>query len=256
MNDPTESFRLDEKVVIVTGASSGLGARFARVCDAAGANVVVAARRVERLDALVAELTDALAVAADFSTDEAAPAVVEASLDRYGAIDVVVNNAGINRVVSAVDDTPEGFRHELQVDLVGPYDLASRCARWMIENGRPGSIVNIASVLATVAGGPIHLPGYAAAKGGLAMLTKELASQWARKGIRVNAIGPGWFRSEMTQDTMFDDGPGAEWVKRMAPMGRGGDEHELDGALLFLASDASSYMTGQTLFVDGGWTIV
>ena len=256
MNDPTKSFRLDDKVVIVTGASSGLGARFARVCDAAGAKVVVTARRSERLDSLVAELSDAMAVTADVATDDAAPAVVDAALTHFGAIDVVVNNAGISRVVSAVDDDPDGFRRELQIDLVSPYDLASRSARWMIDQNRPGSIVNIASVIATVAGGPIHLPGYSAAKGGLSNLTKELASQWARYGIRVNAIGPGWFLSEMTQDTMFADERGASFVKRGAPMGRAGEEHELDGALLYLASDASSYVTGQTLFVDGGWTIV
>ena len=127
---------------------------------------------------MATELTDALAVTADFTDDDAAPLVVGATLERFGAIDVVVNNAGINRVISAIDDTPEGFRHELQVDLVGPYDLARRSARWMIENERPGSIVNIASVIATVAGGPIHLPGYAAAKGGLANLTKEEAPLW------------------------------------------------------------------------------
>lgn len=256
MIDPLGTFRLDGKVVIITGASSGLGERFARVCDAAGAQVVLAARRLERLEDLANQLTTAIAVRADFATDEAAPMVVDAALSNFGAVDVVVNNAGISRTIKAVDDTVEGFRHELQVDLVGPYDLAVRSAKWMIENSRPGSIVNIASVLGRVAGGPLPLPGYAAAKGGLVQLTRELASEWARKGIRVNAIGPGWFESEMTADAMFDDDRGKEFIKRGAPMGRGGKEHELDGALLFLASDASTYVTGQTLYVDGGWTIV
>lgn len=253
--DPLASFRLDDKVVIITGASSGLGARFARVCDAAGAKVVLAARRLERLEALAAELTDAIAVQADFATDDAAPMVIEAALGAYGAIDVVINNAGISRTVAAIDDDADGFRHELQVDLVGPYDLSLRAAKWMIENGRGGSIVNIASVLGHVGGGPLKVPGYAAAKGGLVNLTRELGSQWARKGIRVNAIGPGWFESEMTADTMFGDERSVEFIKRGAPMGRAGAEHELDGVLLFLASDASTYMTGQTLYVDGGWTI-
>ncbi len=256
MIDPLSAFRLDDKVVIVTGASSGLGARFARVCDAAGASVVLAARRLDRLEALASELTNAVAVQADFSTDEAAPVCVEAALESFGAIDVVVNNAGISRVLPAVDDDVEGFRHELQVDLVAPYDLSIRSAKWMIENSRTGSIVNIASVLGQVGGGAMKLPGYAAAKGGLVNLTRELASEWARKGIRVNAIGPGWFESEMTSEAMFKDERGVEFVKRGAPMGRGGREHELDGALLFLASEASSYVTGQTLFVDGGWTSV
>ncbi|MGI9607134.1 MAG: SDR family NAD(P)-dependent oxidoreductase [Acidimicrobiales bacterium] len=256
MIDPLSSFRLDGKVVIVTGASSGLGERFARVCDAAGAKVVVAARRVDRLEALAADLTDCLAVEADFSTDEASPSVLEATLGRFGAVDVLVNNAGMLRTVQPHEDDPEGFRHELQVDLVAPYDLASRCGAWMIENSRPGSIVNIASVLGAVGGGRLGVPGYAAAKGGLVHLTRDLASNWARFGIRVNAIGPGWFRSEMTADSMFDNEQGQAFIKRGAPMGRAGEEHELDGALLYLASDASTYMTGQTLYVDGGWTII
>ena len=255
MIDPMGSFRLDDKVVIITGASSGLGERFAEVCDAAGASVVLAARRLERLEQLASRLTNAIAVQADFASDDAAPLVVEAALSSYGAIDVVVNNAGIGRAVKAIDDTVEGFRHELQIDLVGPYDLSLRSAKWMIENGRPGSIVNIASVFGRVAGGPMSVPGYAAAKGGLVQLTRELASEWARKGVRVNAIGPGWFESEMTAATFEDEG-GMEFVKRGTPMGRAGARHELDGALLFLASEASSYVTGQTLFVDGGWTIV
>lgn len=256
MIDPLSTFRLDGKVVIITGASSGLGARFAQVCDAAGASVVLAARRLDRLETLAGELNSAIAVQADFATDDAAPMVVDAALSSFGAIDVVVNNAGMNRAVKAVDDTMEGFRDELQVNLVGPYDLATRSAKWMVENGRPGAVVNIASVLGVVAGGPMKVPGYAASKGGLIQLTRELASEWARKNVRVNAIGPGWFESEMTKETMFDDERAHEFIKRGAPLGRGGREHELDGALLFLASDASSYVTGQTLFVDGGWTIV
>jgi len=256
MIDPLAPFRLDDKVVIVTGASSGLGSRFARVCDAAGAKVVLAARRVERLEALASELSNAIAVQADFSTDDAASLVVESALSEFGAIDVVVNNAGICRTVKAVDDDPDGFRHELQIDLVAPYDLACRSAKWMIDNGLTGSIVNIASVLGVVGGGRLAVPGYAAAKGGLVQLTRELGSQWARKGVRVNAIGPGFFESEMTADAMFENEKGMALIKSSTPMGRPGDAHELDGALLYLASDASSYMTGQTLYVDGGWTII
>ncbi len=256
MFDPLSTFRLDGKVVIITGASSGLGARFARVCDAAGASLVLAARRVERLESLANGLSNAVVVRADLAHDEAVPAIIEAALSEFGAIDVVVNNAGISRTVKAVDDDLEDFRRELQIDLVAPYDLARRAAHVMIEGGRPGSIINIASVLGQVAGGPLPLPGYAAAKGGLVHLTRELASEWARNAIRVNGIGPGWFESEMTKDAMFDTDRGQEFIRRGAPMGRAGQEHELDGALLYLASDASSYMTGQTLYVDGGWTII
>ncbi len=256
MVDPLSTFRLDDKVVIVTGASSGLGERFARVCDSAGARVVLAARRIERLEALAGELSNAVAVQADFSTDDAAPLVIEAALGEFGAIDVLVNNAGIGRVLRAVDDDVDGFRHELQIDLVAPYDLACRAAKWMIENGRTGSVVNIASVLGKVGGGRMPMPGYAAAKGGLVQLTRELGSEWARKGVRVNAIGPGFFETEMTSEAMFKDDKAMALIKTATPMGRPGDHHELDGALLYLASDASSYMTGQTLYVDGGWTIV
>ncbi len=255
MDNPLDAFRLDGKVVIVTGASSGLGQRFARVCDAAGAQLVLAARRLERLEALAESLDAAVAVRADFATDDAAPACVEAALSAFGAVDVVVNNAGINRIVPAHEDDVAGFRHELQVDLAAPFDLSIRAARWMIENGRPGAIVNIASVLGVVGGGPLNVAGYAAAKGGLINLTRDLASQWARHDIRVNAIGPGWFESEMTSDAMFDNERGRSFVERGAPMRRGGRAHELDGALLFLASGASSFVTGQTIFVDGGWTI-
>ena len=256
MIDPLASFRLDGKVVILTGASSGLGARFAKVCDAAGASLVLAARRLDRLEELANSLSNAVAVRADFATDQAASLCVEAALSNFGAIDVVINNAGISRVIKATEDTMEGFRNELQIDLVAPYDLASRAAKWMIENGRQGSVVNMASVLGRVGGGPMPAPGYAAAKGGLVQLTRELASQWARQGVRVNAIGPAWFETEMTKAAMFDDEGGQAFIKRGTPMGRAGKEHELDGALLFLASEASSYVTGQTLFVDGGWTIV
>jgi NAD(P)-dependent dehydrogenase (short-subunit alcohol dehydrogenase family) len=256
MQDPSTSFRLDDKVVIITGASSGLGERFARVCDAVGAKLVLAARRLDRLETLAGELNNAVAVQADFSSDDAPPAVVAAALESFDAIDVVVNNAGISRVIPATDDDPVGFRHELQIDLVAPYDLAARSAKWMIENNRSGSVVNIASVLGQVGAGRLPLPGYAAAKGGLVNLTRELGAEWARHGVRVNGIGPGWFRSEMTSDAMFGTEEGMNFIKRGAPMGRPGDEHELDGALLYLASDASSYVTGQTLFVDGGWTII
>ncbi len=255
MEDPLASFRLDGKVVIVTGASSGLGERFARVCDAAGAQLVLAARRLERLETLAESLSAAVAVRADFSTDEAAPACIDAALSAFGAIDVVVNNAGINRIVPAHEDDVAGFRHELQIDLAAPYDLSIRAARWMIEHERPGTMVNIASVLGAVGGGPLNVAGYAAAKGGMINLTRDLASQWARYGIRVNGIGPGWFESEMTSDAMFDNDRGRAFVERGSPMRRGGRAHELDGALLFLASDASSFVTGQTIFVDGGWTI-
>ncbi|MEX2256904.1 MAG: SDR family oxidoreductase [Acidimicrobiia bacterium] len=254
--DPLASFRLDGRVAIVTGASSGLGARFARVLDAAGARVVLAARRVDRLESLAESLTDAHAVECDLADPTAPGRLVDAAIERYGAVDIVVNNAGIDHTEPALDESLEQFREELDVNLVAPFELARCAARTMIAAERPGSIVNIGSVWAVVGVGQIPDAGYAASKGGLANLGRELAAQWARKGIRVNTLAPGWFRSEMTEERMFQDERSLRWLRQRTPMGRGGEEHELDGALLFLASDASSFVTGQILLVDGGWTAI
>lgn len=254
--DPLARFRLDGRVAVVTGASSGLGARFAQVLAGAGATVVVAARRAERLEALASRLPDAAAVPLDLTVPGAPAALVQAVVERFGRLDVVVNNAGVSRVVAAVDDDVDEFRDELEIDLVAPYEMARHAARWMIDRGRRGSIVNVGSVLGTVAGGRLRVPGYAAAKGALHHLTRELASQWARKDVRVNALAPAWFETEMNADAMFGTEAGRRYITDGTPMGRPGAEGELDGALLFLASDASSYVTGQVLHVDGGWTAV
>ncbi len=253
--DPLNAFSLAGKVVILTGASSGLGHRFARSLGAAGATVVLAARRAERLESLVAEVPDAIAVPCDLTAPGAPAELVAATLDQCGQIDVVVNNAGISRVLAAVDDDLDDFRQELEINLIAPYELARLAARHMLEAGRPGSIINIGSVLGHGGGGRLKVPGYAAAKGGLHNLTRELASQWARKGVRVNGIGPGWFETEMNENMFATDG-GMSYIVDNTPMGRAGVEGELDGALLFLASDASSFVTGQIIFVDGGWTAI
>ena len=251
--DPTAAFRLDDKVVLITGASSGLGARFARVASAAGATVVVAARRAERLAELVDELDDAHAVEVDLTAPGGPEACVARSIELSGRIDVLINNAGISQVAPALDFSTEDFRHEIEIDLVAPFALARDVARDAITNGRPASIINIGSILGEVGGGKLRVPGYAAAKGGLHNLTRELASQWGRKGVRVNAIAPGWFETEMN-DAMFSEGGGQAYMEAGAAMGRPGIEGELDGAMLYLASDASSFVTGHVLQVSGGWT--
>lgn len=252
-SDPTAAFRLDDKVVLITGASSGLGARFARVASAAGATVVVAARRAERLAELVDELDDAHAVEVDLTAPGGPEACVARSIELAGRIDVLINNAGISQVAPALDFSTEDFRHEIEIDLVAPFALARDVARDAITNGRSASIINIGSILGEVGGGKLRVPGYAAAKGGLHNLTRELASQWGRKGVRVNAIAPGWFETEMN-DAMFSDGGGQAYMEAGAAMGRPGIEGELDGAMLYLASDASSFVTGHVLQVSGGWT--
>jgi NAD(P)-dependent dehydrogenase (short-subunit alcohol dehydrogenase family) len=254
--DPLATFRLDGRVALVTGASSGLGARFARVLDAAGARVALAARRADRIEQLAGELTDALAVPCDLADPDAPAALVDAVLGHYGRIDVLVNNAAFGEAQPALEQSVDLFRRELDVNLVAPFELSTRSARAMIASGSGGTIVNIASIWALAGIGQIPDAGYAASKGGLVSMTRELAAQWARKGVRVNALLPGWFRSEMTEGTMFGDESGERWIRQRTPMGRGGDEHELDGALLFLASDASSFLTGVALPVDGGWTAI
>jgi NAD(P)-dependent dehydrogenase (short-subunit alcohol dehydrogenase family) len=248
-----DMFTLEGRVAIVTGASSGLGAVFARALAEAGADVVLAARREDRLADTRAAVERAgrraLTVRTDVSRPEDCQALVDAAMSEFGKVDVLVNNAGIGTAVPATRETPEQFRSVIDVNLNGCYWMAQACGRVML----PGSsIVNISSILGLTTAG-LPQAAYAASKAGLIGLTRDLAQQWTgRKGIRVNAIAPGFFESEMTEQYP----PGyLEGQMARIPTGRKGDPAELAATVVFLASDAAGYITGQTLAVDGGMTI-
>ena len=255
---PESLFDLRGRVAIVTGASSGLGVTFARGLAAAGARLALAARRKERLEALAAELSaggaESLAVPCDVSREADVDALVAQVLARFGRIDVLVNNAGTVHMGPAEDEPIARFREIVDVNLNGVFLCAQRVGRVMLA-ARSGSIVNVSSILGLVASGQVRQASYCASKGAVVNLTRELAAQWARRGVRVNALAPGWFASEMTAEMFADEGS-MKWMRSRDPMGRAGRDEELVGPLLFLASDASSYVTGQTLAVDGGWTII
>jgi len=246
-------FSLDGKVAIVTGASSGLGVAFAQAFAEAGADVALGARRVDRL-AATAELVTAagrrsISVETDVSDPDACQALVDAAVEQLGRVDVLINNAGIGTAAPATREKPEQFRQVIDVNLNGCYWMAQACGRVM----QPGSsIINISSVLGLTTAG-LPQAAYAASKAGLIGLTRDLAQQWTgRKGIRVNALAPGFFQSEMTDQ--YPDGYLDSQMARIAE-GRKGDPRELAATAVFLASPAAGYITGQTLAVDGGMTI-
>ncbi|MEO3872278.1 SDR family oxidoreductase [Nonomuraea sp. B12E4] len=247
-------FGLGGKVAIVTGASSGLGVALARGLAEAGADVVIGARREERLGEtrrLVEETgRRCLAVRTDVSRPEDCDALVAAAMQAMGRVDVLVNNAGVGTAVPAVRETPAEFRQVVDVNLHGTYWMAQACARVM---GPGASIVNIGSVLGVTTAG-LPQAAYSASKAAVAGLTRDLAQQWTgRRGIRVNCLVPGFFASEMTEQ--YKPGYLERTIESRVVMGRAGDPAELVAAAVFLASDASSYITGVTLPVDGGMLI-
>ncbi len=248
-----DRFSLTGKVAVVTGASSGLGVGFAQALAEAGADVVLGARRADRLKDTAALVEScgrrALAVGTDVALQPDCQALVDATMAAFGRLDILVNNAGVGTAVPATRETPEQFKRVVDVNLNGAYWMAQAAGRVM----QPGSsIINISSVLALTTAG-LPQAAYAATKAGLLGLTRDLAQQWCtRKGIRVNALSPGFFASEMTEE--FPPGYIESQLQRV-PMNRKGESEELAAALVFLASDASSYITGQNLVVDGGMTI-
>ena len=249
---PAELFDLTGRVALVTGASSGIGRRMALVLAAAGAEVAATARRASLLAELAAASDRISAFPCDLTDDLARAALVRDVADRLGPVDVLVNNAGATTDLPIERETVDDFRASLELNLIAAWHLTKLCGESMVERRR-GSVINIASILGLVGATPAKNSTYAAAKGGLVNLTRETALQWARKGVRVNAICPGWFATEMTTGLTATD-RGAAFIDDTTPMNRIGSVDELDGALLLLASDAGSFMTGSMVVVDGGWT--
>lgn len=244
---------LEGRAALLTGASGGLGGQFARALRDAGARVMLTGRRELPLKRLAEEIGCPY-VLADVTRGADRHAVIAATVEAFGAVDILVNNAGTAATSRAELMSTRTFQRVLNTNLVAPFALARDVAAEMTSR-RGGSIINVASILGLVGVGQVPDAAYAASKGGLINLTRELAAQWARQGVRVNALAPGFFRSEMTS-AFFADDQSLRWITRKTPMGRTGEPGELDGALLFLASDASSYVTGQVITVDGGWTAI
>ncbi|MEU9017785.1 SDR family oxidoreductase [Actinomadura sp. NPDC048394] len=245
-------FGLDGRVAIVTGASSGLGAAVARALAAFGARVGLVARRRDRLDALAAEI-GGLPVACDLSDPERAGTVAPAVADGLGPPEILVNAAGAMFTEERAESEPlDAVRATLDLNLVAPFVLAQAVFPHMRAAGR-GSIVNVSSISGRVGVPGIPQASYAASKAGLSGLTAELAVQWARHSIRVNTVAPGFFRSEITGPLYENERP-AEYLRRNTPLPKEGGADDIVGAIVWLAGDAASYVTGQTIVVDGGWT--
>jgi gluconate 5-dehydrogenase len=254
--DTEACYNIRGQTAVVTGASSGLGVSFAEALAECGANVVLAARRFERLERLALELTKkynvkALPVKADVSQESDVSAMVKAAVDKFGSLEILVSNAGIASLSPSVDMSLEEWRKVIDVNLTGVFLCARTAAREMMRRNY-GKIVNIASIYGAV-GDVFHAAPYYASKGAVINLTRAFAIEWAQYKINVNAIAPGFFPSEMTEQ-VFKDKEALKHILSRTPLGRTGEPSDLKAVLLYLASPASNYVTGQTIFVDGGWT--
>jgi NAD(P)-dependent dehydrogenase (short-subunit alcohol dehydrogenase family) len=257
MNTVQQLFDLSGRVAIVTGAGSGLGAIFSAALGEAGADVVCAGLDVPRLERTAGAVRDigrqALALEADVTDEAAVERLIARTVEQLGRLDIIVNNAGIAAAGPPEQVAVADWRRVLDVNLTGVFLCAQAAARQMIATGNGGRIINIASILGAVASQPFPASAYAASKGAVINLTRDLAVQWAPHNILVNAIAPAYFPSEMTQGA-FAAPESLRAIEQRTPLGRTGQLEELKGPLVFLASDAASYVTGHTLFVDGGWT--
>src|SRR5215207_4387852 len=245
---------LEGSVIIVTGASSGLGEQLGRALATAGAVPVLAARRAERLARLQHELPAVDAVACDVTDAGDRQRLIATVMERHGRLDGLVNNAGVGATAPALRTSAEAFARVLDVNLTAPFALSCLVAGQMRSNGG-GAIVNVASVMGLRSIGQIPDAAYVASKAGMIGLTRELASQWGRYGIRVNAVAPGFFASEMTAELGDDPTAFPPFLLERTPLGRGGRAGELDEAILFLLGPGSSFVTGHVLSVDGGMAV-
>ena len=250
----TALFSLEGKVAVVTGAGRGLGRTMAMALAAAGADVVVSARSSPEIESAAGEIRglgrQSLAVTADITSPDDCERLAQVSAAEFGSVDILVNNAGINVRKPVLELSIEEYRQVLATNLVGYFLCAQALGRGMVERGR-GKVINISSIMGRVA-----LPSqaaYASSKGGVEQLTKVLALEWAPHNVQVNALAPTYFETELTRP-LFDDPERNAFITDRTPARRWGQPHELAGAVIFLASDASSYITGHTLLVDGGWT--
>jgi gluconate 5-dehydrogenase len=254
----TRLFDLTGKAAMVTGASSGLGVEFARALAGQGADLAILARRVDRIEALKSEIEKlgvrCLALQCDITQVNQIEDAVGKIKNFYGKIDILVNNAGLGFSATAESQTDEQWKSIVDLNLSGVYYCTREAGKIMIEQ-KYGKIINIGSIHSSVAMAGSALTGYCATKGGVWMLTKALANEWAKYNITVNAIGPAYFPSEMTEHHFGTDSF-SKVIQAYCPMGRPGRQGELDGALIYFASDASSYTTGQLLTIDGGWTAI
>lgn len=253
-------FDLTGKTALITGASSGLGKQFAKALVNQGAAVILVARRKDRLDALVKEIQDeggeAIDIVCDVSNEENIIQTVKEAKAWKGHIDILVNNAGVAVNANAETQTTEEWTHVIDINLTSCYIMAREVGKVMIEQ-KYGKIINLGSIHSnTVVNAAVEqITSYCASKGGIQMLTKALAAEWAKYNITVNALAPAYFPSEMTQGVLGNDSF-TQFISMRCPMGRMGKDGELDGALIYFASDASSYTTGQTLNIDGGWNCI
>lgn len=249
-------FEIKGSSAIVTGASSGLGVTFAEALAESGVNLVLSARRLERLEKLSGELAGRHGVKAvpfrcDVTKEDDVKAMVKKAVEENGSLEIIVNNAGTSAIAPSTDLPLDEWRKVIEVNLTGVFMCARTAAREMMKK-RYGKVINIASIYGAV-GDIFAASSYYASKGGVVNLTRALAVEWAPHGINVNAIAPGFFPSEMTE-AIFEDEETLNYIKNRTPLKRVGDPIDLKAALIYLASPGSNYVTGQTIFVDGGWT--